>query len=63
MLTPNPDKDTKGKLQTNSSDGYGCKHPQQNISKGIQRPIKEVGLVHVIKVDSRYENQCNVFHC
>ena len=33
ILIPKPDKDTKKKLQTNITDEYRCKNPQQNTSK------------------------------
>ena len=63
-LIPKPDKDaTKRKLQTNITDEYRCKNPQQNFSKQFSNTSKssytmiKLDLFQECKDSSTYANE------
>ena len=68
ILTPKPDRHyKKRKLQTNITDEYRCKNPQQNTSKQTESNNTLKGSYTTIKWDlsqgckdsSIYANQCD----
>ena len=67
---PKPDKETtkKRKSQANIFDKYGCKNPQQNISKPNPTTQKRSytmtkwGSSQIHTDGSTHENQCNTPH-